>query len=261
MQLSIITINFNNAAGLKKTIESVIAQTFTDFEYIVIDGASTDGSVALIKNHQTKITYWQSQKDKGIYQALNQGIKKAQGEYCLFLNAGDCLSSPFSLSQVFAHSNGADILYGDAKFIIDQQLFYIIKYPSTIDEKFLLNDNLCHQTSFIKRRLFTQYGLYDESFQISSDWLFFLQTLLIHHCSAQHLPFVVSDYDLHGMSSTRTELVNQERETILKQVFSKEKLKFYRQHYISSQYKFRIRLIDRVRNKSIKLMRQIIKVK
>jgi len=84
MKLSIITVNLNNAAGLQKTIESVITQTFTDYEYIIIDGGSTDGSVDVIKQHADKITYWVSEPDKGIYNAMNKGILQAKGEYCLF---------------------------------------------------------------------------------------------------------------------------------------------------------------------------------
>ncbi|MDR2910496.1 MAG: glycosyltransferase [Bacteroidales bacterium] len=91
MKLSIITINLNNVAGLQKTIESVVKQTFTDYEYIVIDGGSTDGSADIIKQHANKITYWVSEPDKGIYNAMNKGIRVAKGEYCLFLNSGDWL--------------------------------------------------------------------------------------------------------------------------------------------------------------------------
>lgn len=79
MKLSIITINRNNAAGLRRTIESVVSQTYTDFEYIIIDGASTDGSVEVIKEYSDKITYWVSEPDTGIYNAMNKGILKAQG--------------------------------------------------------------------------------------------------------------------------------------------------------------------------------------
>ena len=100
-KLSIITINRNNAAGLRKTIESVVSQTYTDFEYIIIDGASTDGSVEVIKEYAEATLpcgeglgerlYWVSEPDKGIYNAMNKGILKAQGEYLLFLNSGDWL--------------------------------------------------------------------------------------------------------------------------------------------------------------------------
>lgn len=85
MKLSVITINYNNAEGLAKTMDSVFRQRFSDFEYIVIDGGSTDGSKDLIVNNQDKIAYWCSEKDSGIYNAMNKGIREASGEYLLFI--------------------------------------------------------------------------------------------------------------------------------------------------------------------------------
>ena len=89
MKLSVITINFNNRDGLRKTIESVVNQTYNDFEYIIIDGGSTDGSVDVIKEYADRIDYWVSEPDKGIYNAMNKGIDVAKGEYCIFMNSGD----------------------------------------------------------------------------------------------------------------------------------------------------------------------------
>ena len=92
-KLSIITINYNNLEGLKRTVESVINQTSKEFEYIVIDGGSNDGSGAYIESKSEHIDYWVSEPDKGIYNAMNKGIAKASGEYLLFLNSGDHLFS------------------------------------------------------------------------------------------------------------------------------------------------------------------------
>jgi len=111
--LSIISINLNNVAGLQKTIESVWPQTFTDYEYIIIDGGSTDGSIDIIKKYSDKITYWISEKDNGIYHAMNKGIEVAKGDYCLFLNSGDWLVDKKILENVFSNNHSEDILYGD----------------------------------------------------------------------------------------------------------------------------------------------------
>ena len=86
MKFTIITINYNNVKGLKKTIDSVISQNFSDYEFIIIDGASTDGSVDIIKEYSPHISYWVSEPDKGIYHAMNKGITVSRGEYLLFLN-------------------------------------------------------------------------------------------------------------------------------------------------------------------------------
>ena len=88
MKYSIITVNYNNKEGLRNTIESVIHQTYRDFEFIVIDGGSTDGSAEVLKEYDSQITYWVSEKDKGIYNAMNKGIAKATGDYLNFMNSG-----------------------------------------------------------------------------------------------------------------------------------------------------------------------------
>jgi len=112
-KLSIITVNLNNAEGLRKTIESVVSQTYTDYEYIIIDGGSTDGCVEIIKQYEDKITYWVSEPDKGIYNAMNKGILKAKGEYCQFLNSGDWLIKESILHDIFSILPIADIIYGN----------------------------------------------------------------------------------------------------------------------------------------------------
>ena len=112
VKLSIITVNLNNLEGLKRTYESVVCQTFTDYEWIVIDGGSTDGSREFIEQHQDKFAYWCSEPDKGIYNAMNKGIVRAKGEYLNFMNSGDCFACEETLAGVFGRERTADILYG-----------------------------------------------------------------------------------------------------------------------------------------------------
>lgn len=112
MKLSIITVNLNNLEGLKRTYESVVCQTFTDYEWIVIDGGSTDGSREFIEQHQDKFAYWCSEPDKGIYNAMNKGIIHAQGEYLNFMNSGDCLACEETLARVLVPNHTEDIIYG-----------------------------------------------------------------------------------------------------------------------------------------------------
>lgn len=112
MKLSIITINLNNLEGLKKTFESVFNQTFTDYEWIVIDGGSTDGSREFIEAHQDSFSYWSSEPDRGIYNAMNKGILQANGEYLSFLNSGDYYADSETLANVFCTNHEADILFG-----------------------------------------------------------------------------------------------------------------------------------------------------
>ena len=182
-KLSIITINLNNADGLRKTIESVILQTISDFEYIVIDGASTDGSVDIIKQYSDKITYWISEPDNGVYNAMNKGILKATGDYCLFLNSGDEFSSNKSLIKFnFFFDLNIDILYGDltVKNGIEE---YYKTYPDKLTFKYFRSDTLPHPASFIKRKLFHDICMFDEKLKICSDWEFFVIAICLRNCS------------------------------------------------------------------------------
>ena len=112
MTLSIITINYNNAAGLEKTIKSVISQTCKRYEFIIIDGGSKDGSKDIIEKYQDQITYWVSEPDNGIYNAMNKGVKVAKGEYCIFMNSGDIFVDNDVIRDVFNIGFSADIITG-----------------------------------------------------------------------------------------------------------------------------------------------------
>jgi glycosyltransferase involved in cell wall biosynthesis len=200
-KLSIITINYNNASGLDQTIQSVINQTFSDFEYIIIDGASTDNSVEIIKKYEQKISFWSSEKDTGVYNAMNKGIKKAGGEYCLFLNSGDYLAEKDILTKVFSTKSNADIIYGN--MLID----YLNgkkekgKMPPQIDLYQMYVDTLWHPVSFIKRELFEKYGYYDESYKIVADYEFFFKVVIQKKVSLYYVPLYVSVFVFNGLSS------------------------------------------------------------
>src|SRR5476651_1326552 len=116
MKLSIITINFNNAVGLKKTIESLIKQQYREFQFIIIDGGSVDSSVDIIKEYADVIDYWVSEPDTGIYQAMNKGIREANGKYLMFLNSGDYLFENTTLQKMAPILCGEDIVYGNLMF-------------------------------------------------------------------------------------------------------------------------------------------------
>ena len=110
MKYSIITINYNNADGLRRTIESVVSQTYADYEYLIIDGGSTDGSVNAIKEYEDKISYWVSEKDGGIYNAMNKGVKVAHGEYLIFMNSGDVFYNDRVIERIESSQRTDDII-------------------------------------------------------------------------------------------------------------------------------------------------------
>ena len=215
MKLSIISINYNNKAGLEQTIKSVIAQTIVDFEWIVIDGGSTDGSKELLEKYQQHFSYWCSEPDQGIYNAMNKGIKQAIGEFCLFLNSGDCLDGD-CLKVVMPQLNG-DVIVGRVKSAEDGALSY--KYEdSTFSLSQLYSYSFPHQASFIKRDLLIKHGFYDESYKILSDWKFFLQLLLKERVQLSFIPDVVSVIDYNGISKTNKELLATETQRLRNEV-------------------------------------------
>jgi glycosyltransferase involved in cell wall biosynthesis len=200
MQLSIITINLNNAAGLHKTIESVVNQTFTDFEFIIIDGGSTDESIDLIKKSGKYFTKWISEPDSGVYQAFNKGISFAKGKYLLFLNSGDFLIAYDVLKKIFSTAHTADILYGSFN-ISDKGQVNTVDPPPFITFNALYNIGLAHQSTFVKRELFEKFGYYREDFKYNADIEFWYRTILFGGASTEKINVLVSDYNLDGISS------------------------------------------------------------
>lgn len=216
MRISVITINFNNKEGIQKTVDSVLYQTCRDFEWIIIDGGSTDGSCEIIEKQAQHFTYWCSEPDNGIYHAMNKGIKQATGEYCLFLNSGDSLNGD-CLKDVVPQLKG-DVIVGRVKSAEDGALSYPYD-NSTFSFSQLYSYSFPHQASFIKRELFIKYGFYDENYKILSDWKFFLQLLLKEKVLLEFIPDVISIIDYNGISKTNKELFATERTRLRNEIF------------------------------------------
>lgn len=217
MKLSVITVNLNNVVGLDKTMTSVLQQSFQDFEYLIIDGGSTDGSREVIARHEQHLSYWCSEKDSGVYNAMNKGIVHAQGEYILFLNSGDYLADEKVLEKVVPHLSGMDIVYGDLIFQWKDGRCFTAAYPDVLNLRYLLEGTLAHPSSFIRRNLFDGC-LYTESYRIVSDWEFWVRKIVLEEVSYKHLPFVISIFDTDGISSD-IEKCNKEREQVLRKLF------------------------------------------
>lgn len=220
-RFSIITINYNDRLGLQKTIESVINQTYTGIEFIVVDGESSDGSKGIIEQHSNQITKWVSEKDKGIYHAMNKGIKMAIGDYLLFLNSGDIL---IDNEVVKAASNemkdNKDLYYGDIYFKRKDQTTKET-FPEQLTFDFFYYNNLSHQATFIKRTLFDDLFFYNESYKIAADWEFFIYAVCKANVSYRHLPIYITLYDGSGISSNdgNKEIVTKERELTIDKYF------------------------------------------
>lgn len=225
MRYSIITINYNNQEGLRKTIKSIINQVYKGFEYIIIDGGSTDGSVDVIRQHNDNINYWVSEKDNGIYHAMNKGLLQAQGAYCLFMNSGDCLCDNNVLATVTAQNCNEDIFVGK---VISQTGEIISPPPSrAISLYHLYSGAIPHQGAFIKTILLKKYP-YDETLKIASDWKFFLQAIILDNCTFKYIDCLIAKYDLEGISSTNPTKMRDEKEQVLSEFFPPRVLADYK---------------------------------
>lgn len=211
MRLSIITINYNNREGLRKTIKSVVNQTVHDFEYIIIDGGSTDGSVEVIKEYADRISYWVSEPDNGIYNAMNKGVLAANGKYIQFLNSGDSLLTLNIIEEIIRHLKDADILFAKMRFSDTKE---IVSCPETITMRTLYERSLPHPSAYITRELLLKFP-YDETLRIVSDWKFWIQSIIFNNASYQIMPQTIVDFDTVGISGTNKALVAKEREFVL----------------------------------------------
>jgi glycosyltransferase involved in cell wall biosynthesis len=222
-KITVITINYNNLSGLQKTISSVINQTATGFEYIIIDGGSNDGSKQLIEKHQSRLSYWVSEADNGIYPAMNKGIKAATGEYLIFLNSGDYFFNPDTLKSCEDFLNGEDIVFGNVVNIKPDGTNWLHSSPSKLSIHFLgfSWQSLPHQGMFFKKTLFDKYGGYDESLKMVSDWAFYLIAIFIHNCSYKYIDQLIACYDFSGFSANvdNEPLQRSEREQVIKKYF------------------------------------------
>lgn len=218
-KISIVTINYNNAIGLTSTLKSIISQSYTNYEYIVIDGGSTDGSKQIIEEYAPHLSYWVSEEDKGIYHAMNKGVCQAKGEYLLFLNSGDYLE-PEILTEVAKELTGEDIIYGDLYFIFENTERRLQKYDIPLTAtRFLSSDfSLPHPASFIKRELFLN-EMYSENYLIVSDWEFFIKNIILKDCTTKHMSIGVSNFLDGGISSTNPILTKEERRKVLNNLF------------------------------------------
>jgi glycosyltransferase involved in cell wall biosynthesis len=203
MKLSIITINYNNASGLRQTIKSVVSQKCQEFEYVVIDGGSTDGSVEIIKEYARYIDYWVSEPDNGIYHAMNKGTRAAHGDYCQYLNSGDWLFDENVVASIISHlDDSVDILGGFLWPVMPDKTINKrhSALPKYISFQTFVTGIILHPATFIKRTLLL-IRPYNENFKIVSDWIFFIESYLYENAIYKQINVDVVYFDMTGISS------------------------------------------------------------
>ncbi len=233
MKLSIITINYNNRDGLRKTIDSIVIQTFNDYEWIVIDGGSIDGSEELIKQNAKHFSYWVSEPDKGVYNAMNKGLSFVHGEYVCFMNSGDAFYESTTLEKVFNEDITADLIYGD--WVIQKKdSSTSVKAPETITLDFLYADNICHQASFIKSDIIQNYK-FNENYKVVADWEIWVK-MLLDGCSMHYVQQIICIFDGNdGISSRKDDKLIKEKNEMFDNTIPHCFLKVLKDNYRMSE--------------------------
>ncbi len=270
MKLSIITINYNNAEGLRKTLASVAAQTYPNIEHIIVDGNSTDGSVEVIREYEQSLASrlsplasrlkWISEKDKGIYNAMNKGIRMATGDYIEILNSGDILAADnvtermvaalASYSEQCERSTGeAELQQSDLPTILYGNMIKVNAAGKVVGKsgyteyslRQFYSSTLNHDCAYIRRDLFEEYGLYDEGLKIVSDWKWYLQAIGLGRVKPEYVDIDVTIFDDGGISETNLALRYAERRKVLEEVLPPAVLWDYDTHAFEMEQMKRLR--------------------
>lgn len=229
-RLSIITINFNHKDGLKRTIDSIVNQTFTDYEWIVVDGGSTDGSKELIEEYKDCFAWWCSEPDKGVYNAMNKGIAQAKGEYINFMNSGDLFASPTILEEIFSKPHTADVLYGRMVVeTMDGEEYWPNMMKPRLRWFDFYTSTLNHQSTFTKREMFLKYGGFDESYKAYGDWRHFAYIVGVEKASSEFIPMIISIYEGGGLSANQTAICENELVRLRQELYPTFNHDIYRQ--------------------------------
>lgn len=243
MKLSIVTICYNDKAGFERTAKSIIAQNSKDFEWIIVDGASTDGSVQAIEDavrelsalsHATQVI-WKSEPDKGIYNAMNKGIRQTHGEYVQFLNSGDYLLNADTISRVMPFLEDKDLYVADICHSDDPEQKPGFHLPVDLTDEQLIYQlthfTLPHPSSFFRRDYFDRFGYFDESLKVVSDWKIYFQSLILSNASIQVLPFVTTVFDTTGISCIGSKADDERKIALYETPRMNEVIRYYRETY------------------------------
>lgn len=195
LKITVITVVYNAAEDLEKTILSVVDQDYNNIEYVVIDGFSTDSTLDIIKKYSDSIDNYISERDSGIYDAMNKGINLSTGEYLIFMNAGDVFYDNHVVSSVAISISEMAIYYGKAMFV-SRSNQWIYKRKAT--RLSLTRKNICHQTAFYPRQLFVHNGAYDTNYSILADWAFNIKAY--NYIPFIYLDIIICKFDTNGLS-------------------------------------------------------------
>ena len=265
MKLSIVTINYNNADGLRKTLASVAAQTYSDIEHIIVDAASSDGSVDVIREYEQQLHHthstihllWSSEKDNGIYDGMNKGVNKATGDYVWILNSGDCVAAPDVVERmmnILVLGTIAVLLGNIVRVYGNKKEYAPLPVKRIKDENPRLMDvsmytfyrgTVPQDAAFVKRELYETYGYFDDKLAICADWKLYLNMIALGDVHPMHVNIDVVLFDMTGISNVNNELRLAERRAYLEEVIPASVLRDYDNHA------FDIEQMDRLRKRHL----------
>lgn len=217
MKISVVTINLNNLAGLKKTYESLTSQTYQNWEWVVIDGGSTMGDKEFLEAHTGEIAYWCSEKDKGVYNAQNKSLSHTTGDYIIFMNSGDTFYDAEVMTHIFSKAYTDDVIYGDWVQVWEDGHYMDVSSPKKVSLfQLCCLSNLCHQSMFIKREKILS-SPYDESYRIYADWAKWIDWVK-RGCTFRYVPYKICYFEMGGISGTK-QLMEEEKTRLERDVF------------------------------------------
>lgn len=224
MKFSIITVCKDSEKTIEKTILSVLEQSYKNYEYLIIDGDSKDGTLDIANKYSDEIFKIISEPDNGLYNAMNKGIQNASGDYLFFLNSDDCFIEKTVLQKVFEKTryNQQELLYGDQAYITNDLNKISIRKHNKLNKIYLLKNTPCQPATFYRKDSFEKYGNFDESYKIVSDHEWFLRVFLKHNISCYYLGFPITLFNTGGLStsSKRENLLDTERNRMLEKYFT-----------------------------------------
>lgn len=220
-KVSVITVSYNAVHCIEETIKSVISQDISDFEYIVVDGASMDGTRDVLESYKAFFTKYISEPDTGIYEAMNKAINMAEGDYCIFMNAGDTFASSHVLKDVLPVLGSYDIYNGNAIYMKENVIRWYRKSQKDVSLPFFYKSSICHQATFIRTSLLKKYK-YDESLSMVSDWKFWIEAICKGKATYLPIDIDICFFDMSGLTNTHAERGEKERAFVLEFLLSKD---------------------------------------
>lgn len=199
--ISIVTVCWNEAPQIRQTCQSVVEQVQTPCDWVVVDGGSDDGTLDILAEYKDSISTLISEPDQGVYDAMNKGITRVQGDYILFLNGGDYLASPQALTG-FSQVDDADVIYGDLLVTDADKQEQRIQFQDDPSGDYLLGNWLPHPASIFARKRFSDWGMYSLDYRIAADYELFIRWIVSHQCSTRHVSEAISVFDFTGLSGS-----------------------------------------------------------